>query len=224
MITELSCPAVSAASTVEVCSHSVCSTLKMPQRSTKGTIDLCQHIRRLCALLCLFTVVLLVRADVEAQTVTATGKVSEIVALSVGPSIHGNVDVDIVSGSTVRMTLSGTRANPTVIRVPLMVRSNTSFKISGIFESTTAQLTQLSVINVRAMGRLVSPEAVNNVEIQEQTELQDLEGPFLVLSGPRVSVGGTLNSSNNALQITLLIRVKPQPTRDWLVHLTFFNH
>lgn len=182
--------------------------------------DLCKRFCGLCAFLWLFTV------TAEAQTVTLNGRVSETIALSIAPnSIRSDIDVKVVSsGSTVRMTLSGTRANSSVIRVPLIVRSNTSFKISGIFESTTAQLTQLSVINVRATGRLVSPEAVNNVEIQEQTELQDLEGPFLVVSGPRVSLGGTLGSSNNALQITLLIRLKPQPTRDWLVHLTFFNH
>ena len=91
-----------------------------------------------------------------------------------------------------------------------MVRSNTSFKISGMFESKTAQLTQLSVIDVRATGRLVSPEAINNLEIPEQSDLQGLDGPFRVLSGPRVSLGGTLHSPTNALQITLLLRIKPE--------------
>ena len=166
---------------------------------------------------------LFVPANVEGQTVTATGKVSETVALSIPPhSIHGAFDVAVVSSrNTVRMTLSGKGAQSPVFRVPLMVRSNIGFRISAIFESKTAELTQLSVVDARATGRLVSPEAINNLEIPEQFDLR--EGRFLVLSGPRVSLGGTLDSPNNALQITLLIRMKPQPTRDWLVHLTFFN-
>ena len=184
-------------------------TLKMPS-------DLCLRLCSLCAFLWLFTV------TVEAQTVTIKGTVSETVALSVPPnSTHGETHLNVLSsGNIVRLTLAG---NGSVIRVPLMVRSNTKFKISGIFESNTAQLTQLSVIDVRATGRLVSPEAVNNLEKHEFSEVQGLNGPFAVLSGPRVSIGGTLNSPTNALQVTLLLRIKPESSRDWLVHLTLFN-
>lgn len=173
--------------------------------------------------------VLLVPAGVEAQTVTLQGSVSETVALSVSPNlIGGDIDVAVVnSGGAVRMTLSAASGKSAVIRVPLLVRSNSSFRISGIFESNTAQLDQFSVTDVRATGRLVSPEAINKLEIppqlKEEDSSADFSNPFLVLSGPRVSTGGTLNSSNNALQITLLIRVKPE-SGGWLAHLTFLNH
>lgn len=192
--------------------------------------------------LALITLVLLVPAAVHAQTgrasVAVQGTVSEVVTLSITPnSGHGNVDMSAVSsGGTVRLTLSGVAAGASVIRVPLLVRSNTGFKISGTFDSTTAQLTQLSVLHVRATGRLVSPEAVNNLEITQQFDLRgkqesklsedvlNVSAPFVVLSGPRVSLGGTLNSANNALQITLLIRIKPQSVGPWLAHLTFSNN
>lgn len=185
-------------------------TLKMPS-------DLCLRLCSLCAFLWLFAV------TVEAQTVAMKGTVSETVALSVPPnSTHGETHVNVLSsGSTVRMTVTG---NGAIIRVPLMVRSNTRFKISGVFESKTAQLIQLSVIDVRATGRLVSPEAMNNLKKPELPDLQGLDGPFAVLRGPRVSIGGTLNSPTNALQVTLLLHIKPESSRDWLVHLTFFNH
>jgi hypothetical protein len=165
--------------------------------------------------------VLLVPACVEAQTVTANATVSETVALSVLPNFNrNNIDVDVVSsGRTVRMTLAGNPGKSPVIRVPLIVRSNSSFRISAAVESTTAELTHLSVIDVRATGSLVSPEAISEFEIAPQFDLTS--DPLLVLSGPRVSLGGTLTSPNNALQITLLIRLKPQPGRDWLVHITF---
>lgn len=193
-------------------------------------------------ILTLITVVILVPVSVKAQTggnsVALRASVSETVNLSVPPNLkEGDVDIAVMgSGNTVRMTLSGGGAGSLVIRVPLIVRSNSSFKISGTFESTTAQLTRLSVSEVRATGALVSPEAVTNVDIPNQFDLRgqrvsitsengsSVSGPFVVLSGPRVSLGGTLNSSNNALEITLLIRIKPESVGSWLAHLTFFNH
>jgi hypothetical protein len=172
---------------------------------------------------CLFTliaVILVVPMIGEAQTVKLTGRVSETVSLDVAPdSTQGDVHA-VTGGGTVRLTLSGKGAGSPVIRVPLLVRSNSSFKISGKFESTTAQLAQLSVMDVQATGRLVSPAVINSLQIRPEF---DAVSPFVLLSGPRVSLGGTLNSPNNALQITLLIRVKSDSVGAWLAHLTFFN-
>ena len=173
-------------------------------------------------------------AVAEAQTVTLQGRVSETVAISVSPHLlRDDVAVDVVNSSGgVRMTLSGKNAKSAVIRVPLIVRSNTNFRISGIFESSTAQLAQFSVIDVRATGRLVSPEAINKLEIPPQfirrglkknDSSEDFSSPFFVLSGPRVSLGGTLESPNNALQITLLVRLNSESVGSWLAHLTFFH-
>lgn len=143
----------------------------------------------------LIAVVFLAPASSAAQTATLTGTVSETVALSV-----------------TRITLSGDDAQPSVIRVPLLVRSNSSFKISAVFESQTAELSGLSVVDVHATGNLVSPHAVSTVDRRREGEV--------VLRGPRISLGGTLNSPNNALQVTLLIRLKPQTLSGWTGHLT----
>jgi hypothetical protein len=141
----------------------------------------------------LMAVVFLVPASIAAQTVTLSGTVSETVTLSV-----------------TRITLSGDDAS--VIRVPVLVRSNSDFKISAVFESQTAELSELSVVDVHATGSLVSPQVVNTVDKRREGDV--------VLSGPRISLGGTLNSPNNALQVTLLIRVKPQTINGWMGHLT----
>ena len=172
---------------------------------------------------CLFTliaVLLFVPTIGEAQTLTFTGRVSETVALSIAPDSTQSDVHAVSSGGTVRVTLSGKGAGSPVVHVPLLVRSNSGFKISGKFESTTAQLAQLSVTDVRATGRLVAPEVINNLQLRPEF---DPVSPFVLLSGPRVSLGGTLNSPNNALQITLLIRVKSDSVGGWLAHLTFFN-
>lgn len=190
---------------------------------------MCRHV------FTLVVVLLSVAAGMKAQTggVTMQGRVSEIVALSVLPnSTPSDVEMNVMStGNTVRITLSG--ANTEVIRVPLLVRSNSSFKISAAVESNTAEVTQLSVTDVRATGTLVSPQAISELAVPRQFDVRglietsslpnplDLSRPVLVVSGPRVSRGGTLVSPNNALEITLLIRLKPQPVPGWLIHLTF---
>ena len=166
-------------------------------------------------LLTLIAVAVFVPAGVKAQNaVTLKATVSETVTLSVAPNSIGAVS----TGNTVQVTLAGTDAP--VIRVPLIVRSNTGFKITAVFESQTAVLSELLVADVRATGRLVSPQIVNGLHVKPQLD-PDTSQPLFVASGPRVSLGGTLNSPNNALQITVLIRLKPELPRDSSIHLTF---
>jgi hypothetical protein len=177
--------------------------------------------------------------NVEAQTgrVALTATVSETVALSVLPvATDGNVHTEVVSSgkNTVRITLSGVNSEAVVVRVPFLVRSNSSFRISAALATRTAVLTELSVLDVRATGTLVSPQATNGLNVPPQLDLRgpnkngpsarnllDDVRPVLVASGPRVSTGGTLNSPNNALQLTVLMDLKPQMSHDWSVQLTF---
>jgi hypothetical protein len=183
----------------------------------------------------LFALVVLVPAGAKAQAghVSLQGTVSETVVLSVLPTLSpGKVDADVVrSGSSLRLTLTSRDAEGPIIRVPLLLRSNSGFRISTIFESENAILTQLSMTDVHPTGKLVSSQAVKLVNLTPRFDPRGLDGtsqtqvnvsqPALVLSGPRISMGGTLDSPNNALQLTLLIRLQPQPARTWVVHLTF---
>ena len=158
-------------------------------------------------------------AHAQTGSVTLQGSVSETVVLSVLPNFTTeNIDV-VSSGGAVRVTLSSAAAE---FRVPLLVRSNTGFKISADLksqtESQTAVLTELTVIDVRPTGSLVSPEVVNAL-VRPEVALNASQ-PMLVLTGPRVSLGGTLQSPNNALQVTLLIRMQSQSPGQ-VVHLTF---
>lgn len=173
----------------------------------------------------LIAVVFLMSGGVQAQTdraaVTLTGSVSKTVALSVPPNFTPtDIDASVVSsGSVVRLTLSSMDANP-VIRVPLLVRSNSGFKISAVVESTTAELSDVSVIGLDPTGALVSRNIVKALDVMPRLSA-DTSQPLLVLSGPRVSLGGTLDSPNNALQITLLIRLKTHSAHGSPIHLTF---
>ena len=172
----------------------------------------------------LIAVLFLVPVCLHAQTgsVALQGNVSETVVLSVLPNFtHKDIDVNVISssGGTVRVTLSSTANEFPAIRVPLLVRSNSNFKISTVFESQTAVLTHLSVTDVHPTGSLVSPGVVNAL-VSSEVDVNASQ-PLLVLSGPRVSLGGTLQSPNNALQVTILVRMRPQAGRGSLVQLTF---
>jgi hypothetical protein len=162
-------------------------------------------------LLTLIVVGVFVPAGVKAQnSVVLKATVSEVVTLSA----PGNMNVVSRGGNAVEITLSG---DDQIVRVPLLIRSNTSFKISATFDSTTAVLSELSVDDVRATGLLVSPQALSALHLNPQLD-PNIAQPLLVLTGPRVSLGGTLDSPNNALEITLVIRLS-RPAGRWTAQL-----
>ena len=173
----------------------------------------CHYVFTLIALM----FVVCARVEAQQSSVTLTATVSETVALSIAPTFNPeNISRSVVkTGNTVRLSLSGANRELQVIRVPLLVRSNTAFKISAAVDAATADVTELSMIDVRATGTLASPQVAGAVEVI------DLSPPSLVLTGPRVSLGGTLQSPNNALQITLLIRLQPKSDSAWSLQLTF---
>ena len=156
--------------------------------------------------------------------VVLNGVVSGTVALSVPRILPPNtIKTDVVStGNRVDITFS-TAAKDGVIRLPLLVRSNCGFKITGVFESNSAVVTQVVITSVQATGPLVSRQAVRDIRIARRFDARGPEekvfpgsvGPELsdslpVLSGPRISLGGTLDSPGNALEIVLLIRLQPE--------------
>ena len=167
--------------------------------------------------------------------VTINARVSETVALSVGQAFAEN-NVRIEShgaGKSLGLTLSGSSTDVVAVRVPLLIRSNTSYRISALVQSQAARLVNFAVIGARPTGRFATMEAVaslkvardldsrsTNGEIQTAFMPLNLSSSFSILSGPRVSLAGTLSSMDNALEVTLLIAAKPEADADeWTLHL-----
>src|ERR1041384_5047002 len=129
---------------------------------------------------CMFTLfagVIFVPAMVMGQAghVSLNGTVSETVVLSVLPSFSaGKVEAEAVrSGNSLRLTLTSGDDEAPIILVPLLVRSNTGFRISALFESDNATLAQLSVIDVHPTGKFASSRAVNLVKLTPRFDLRD---------------------------------------------------
>jgi len=177
----------------------------------------------------------MVRGQSHSAPVTINASVSETVALSVGEAFAEN-NVRIEShgdGKTLGLTLSGSSTDVMAVRVPILIRSNTSYRISALVQSQTATLVNFAVIGARPTGRFAAINAVASLNIARELDslspngrMQtpfmplNLSSSFSILSGLRVSLAGTLSSMDNALEVTVLIAAKPEAgADDWTLHL-----
>jgi hypothetical protein len=175
------------------------------------------------------------RGQSHSAPVTINARVSETVAISVGEAFAEN-NVRIEShgaGKTLGLTLSGSSTDVVAVRVPILIRSNTSYGISALVQSQAATLVNFAVIGARPTGRFAAMDAVASLNVARELDSRgtngmiqtafmplNLSSSFSILSGPRVSLAGTLSSIDNALEVTLLIAAKPEANADeWTLHL-----
>src|SRR5207249_1402027 len=157
--------------------------------------------------------------------VTMNARVSETVHLSVAQALTQD-DVRMEShsaGGTLGLTLTGYSTDFTTVSVPILIRSNTSYKIYGSIQSQAAAVANFAVIDARRTGRFAAIDALASLNVAREFDRRTSNGTirialsptslassFSVMSGPRISLAGTLNSADNALEVTVLIAVKPE--------------
>jgi hypothetical protein len=172
-------------------------------------------------------------------SITLRANVSDTVALSVSPNfLQDNVQVAGHSDlKSLTLTLSGSTNEMVSVRVPILIRSNTRYKISGVVQPQAATLTNFVVLDARPTGRFVAPDSFANLNVVRDLDSRNQNGmvqvsslrlpdssPLTILSGSRVSLAGTLNSVDNALEVMFLIVVKPDAGVDgWSVRLTLLG-
>ena len=150
-----------------------------------------------------------------------SGSVSKTVALSLSPNaVHERAELSAVeNGGVLRLVISGSGPEVRNLQVPILIRSNTSYEINASAQSQSAVVTELRVLRIEPGGKLVAVNAVTSVAA---ASVVDPSIPFTLLSGPRVSLGGGLNSPENELKVTLLISVSPiVKNGSWTMNLTF---
>jgi hypothetical protein len=184
-------------------------------------------------------VIVLLAVVAQGQTrmdsIIVKGSVSEIVALSVSAtSPQENVQIAHSDPKALTLTLSGSGPDVLVVRVPLLIRSNIDYVISTLVQSQAVTLVNFAVLDARPTGRFVTSDAIADLKVARELDSRNrnrtiqtdslplnLSSPLAILSGPRVSLSGTLNSTDNALEVSLLITVKPDAGADnWLLRLT----
>jgi hypothetical protein len=191
----------------------------------------------LMSMLCLACVA---RAQSGGGSVWMSGGVSETVALSIpqrakalGDCLRVNTSRNADGSLTV--TISGTTRDLTEVRIPVQIRSNTGYRLLAKAKAAGSNLSSLLVVGARPTGNLVFPEAAEAINVaaafdgrrgaNKSTPAGGINRPKLsalseLLSGPRVSTGGTITSPHNALEVTLSVAVAPRAgSRGWTVEL-----
>lgn len=183
-----------------------------------------------------FLLPVMAQAQTSIGSVMMKASVSQTVALSVSPNLlQDNVQVDGHSDlKSLALTLSGSARDLVSVRVPILIRSNTGYKVSALVQSQAATLANFVVLDAYPTGRFVARESFANLQVARELDSRNKNGtvqiaslplnnasPLAILSGPRVSLAGTLNSADNALEVILLIVVNPDAGADgWSLRLT----
>lgn len=178
---------------------------------------------------------IMAKGQTSISSVTMSANVSETVALSASPSLlRDNVQVDThVDLKSLTLTLSGSAHDVLSVRVPILIRSNTGYKISALVQSQAATLANFAILDAHPTGRFVAPDGLANLNVVRELDRRNknetvqinslplnLSSSLTILSGPRVSLAGNLNSADNALEVIILIVVKPDVGADsWFLRL-----
>jgi len=132
------------------------------------------------------------------------------------------------------VSISGVTRELTELRIPVQIRSNTGYRLLAAARGGGANLSSLLVVGARPTGTLAAADAAEAVSVAAAFDGRGGANQLTVaggnrpnpsalselLSGPRVSLGGTLESPQNALEVVLSMTVEPQADgRSWTVEL-----
>ncbi len=176
----------------------------------------CFKNRFCCSAVAIFVAVVCLPVLIQAQTgaVTVQASVSEVVALSASSNFAvPNVQVTgAADRKSLTVDLTGSGAGEQTFRLPVLIRSNSSYSISSLVRSESVGSVTLAPLDARATGRFVASDAAASVVTTNpdvSTRL-DLSAPSSIFQGSRVSLAGTLDSPENAVEVTLLVTVSPE--------------
>lgn len=164
-------------------------------------------------------------------SVVVTAHVSETVDVALAPFVSSSsVRLESeIEGRSLHLTLVGDATNDVTVRVPVLVRSNIDYQLSAGIQADSVALTNFAVISASPTGKLTSMAAATTLRIPAEFDgrgnqaatFSNLISSFLFLRGSRVSLAGTLKSPDNALEVVLLLGIRPNAgAKRWSVFLT----
>jgi hypothetical protein len=177
------------------------------------------------------------RAQTGGGSVRMTGGVSETVALSIRQAAEAPgvlVTASRNADHSLTVNIYGNTRDLTEVRIPVQIRSNTGYRLSAAAKAGGANLSSLLVVGAHPTGTFVAAGAAEAVSVAAAFDGRgganhsnvgganrpNLSAPSELLSGPRVSTGGTLQSPQNALEVVLSMTVGPQADgQSWTVEL-----
>jgi hypothetical protein len=147
--------------------------------------------------------------------VTMTGRVSGVVAVSAGPParvLKGDARVSAQAAGVQELTLSlsGPQGGDAQVDIPVQLRSNVHFALNASCMTRGATLSGLRVVEVGRPGESVYPGAASRVEVARTFEGR----AGTILTGPPISMRGTLDSPANMIEVVLRVVLKGHDAGD----------
>jgi len=175
-------------------------------------------------------------AQQASGSVTVKGQVSAVAAVSARSAarvVKGDARVSSESAGThgLTLSLSGARGGETQVEIPVQLRSNAEFALTASCTTRGTTLSGLYVVEVGRAGASVYPGAAARVEVSQVFDGRpgtraprggrpELSSPAMLLTGPPISMGGTLNSPGNMIEVVLrVVLTAPDSGDGWEAEL-----
>jgi len=169
--------------------------------------------------------------------------------VSIGGTVRTNVTINIsaingtnnsdifltavpLGGKRIRVELKGTgpATAEKAARMTVQLRSNAAYRMNAALLESTGYIDSASIGlgNLTASGQRTSPTAVTNSRIPAAFDAKNqfsaentsiLTQPQMILSGPRISMGGGPLASTNALNVDLTFAVTAKAGQPWSIYL-----
>ena len=190
------------------------------------------------ALTLLFILAYAARAQsASTASVNINGHVSGAVLLSISPTAQlSDGETSLTSHNldahTILVSIKTGGGQARHIAIPVQIRSNVGYTLSALVKrgaaTSTSQLRGIQVTGARPTGRLVAVDAVAAMNMAEAVYAVKAAGqsqqasrgaslspfPVTLLTGPRVSLGGTPDSPYNAVEVMILAETEASAERE----------
>ena len=199
-------------------------------------MHLVKHACQIAAFVALASLPL--RAQQAGGAVTMTGRVSGVAAVSATSDskvIKGDARVSAggAGAQGLILSFSGRCGGETLVEFPVQLRSNVDFDLNVSGTASGATLSGLYVTEVGRAGAFVHPGAEAGVEVSPMFDGRagtgapqrgglKLSSPAPILTGPPISMSGTLDSPGNMILVVLrIVLTASDCEKDWDALLKF---
>ncbi|HEX8557058.1 MAG TPA: hypothetical protein VF668_03095 [Pyrinomonadaceae bacterium] len=201
---------------------------------------LSSRLRLSLLLLAAFCMPCVARAQSGGASVNVSGGVSGTVMLSspgvtVASAEGVRASASHTADRSLLITLSGSTRGLTRLAVPVQIRSNTAYTLRATLRADGSDVSRLSVADARPTGHLVAADAAKALRVAAAFDARPgavqtlpaggldrlrLPSPLELLGGPLVSLGGSPQTPQNALEVTLALSVESHAGgRTWTIEL-----
>jgi hypothetical protein len=196
-----------------------------------------------CSALLLFTFAGTATAQKDNGLVSLQAQVPSIVQLSTFPikkELKGAFDVQYKNNKEGIIVIKVSGFSSEIVNLPirLQIRSNIPYDLNAVLNSQDFDSLKLNVLNAANTGRSTADDAIQKIIINPSLnkrfyfnklsnkvsipEIKVGNTEIVLLRGPKISLAGTLTSSDNAIEIELIAQIIPPSIKqNWIAEITF---